>query len=182
MRRRSVLLLFGLGACAARVPGPGAPPGSAALPADVSCVPFARALSGIALSGDAHRWWAAAEGRYRRSRRRAPGAVLVFARTRRLPQGHLAVVVRGVGAREVSVAHANWGSGAERGRVREDQSVVDVSPGNDWTLVRVWHPPTGTLGVKAFPAHGFILPAVAADPARLAARVPDAARAAAGTL
>ena len=182
MRRRSVLLVLGLGACARRASLPGAPPDATALPADVSCVPFARALSGIALAGDAHRWWAAAEGRYRRSQRPSPGAVLVFARTRRLPQGHLAVVVREIGAREVSVAHANWGSGVERGRVREDQAVVDVSPRNDWTLVRVWHPPTGMLGVTAFPTHGFILPLVAADPARLAARVPEAARAAAGTL
>lgn len=183
MRRRLLLLLPALGACTSRPrEGVEAPAGAAALPGDVSCVPFARALSGIALAGDAHLWWAAAAGRYRRGSTPEPGAVLAFRRTGRLPQGHLAVVVRLVGPREVLVTHANWGSGSGRGRVAENQPVHDVSPRNDWSLVRVWHAPSGTLGVTAFPAFGFILPPRPEDPVRLAARVPAAARLSAGTL
>jgi hypothetical protein len=183
MNRRPVLLLLAFGACASR-PREGAEirAGAASLPGSISCVPFARALSGIELSGDAHQWWAAAAGRYRRSASPTPGAVLVLRRSSRLPQGHLAVVVRSLGLREVLVTHANWGSGAGRGRVTENQPVVDVSPRNDWSEVRIWHPGSGTLGVTVFPAHGFILPARAADPADLAARVAEAARRATGTL
>jgi hypothetical protein len=182
MRRRPLLLLPAFGACASRPhEGAEARADPASLPGSISCVPFARALSGIDLAGDAHQWWTAADGRYRRSASPNPGAVLVFRRTGRLPQGHLAVVVRSLGPREVLVTHANWGSGAERGRVTENQRVVDVSPRNDWSSVRVWHPGSGTLGVTVFPAHGFILPARAADPADLAARVPAAARLAMGT-
>ncbi len=187
MRRlRAIMLLLALAGCAAPRPDAIAASGwgteGAGLPGDISCVPFARELSGIALAGDAHRWWAAADGRYARSAAPAPGAVLVFRRTAALPQGHLAVVVRQVGPREVLVTHANWGSGADKGRVAQNQRVVDVSARNDWTSVRVWHPPTQTLGVTIFQSHGFILPAIAADPVRLAANVPRAARAASGTL
>jgi surface antigen len=124
----------------------------------ISCVPYARAASGIRLSGDAWQWWDAAGGRYARGSAPRPGSVLVIARTARLPQGHLAVVRRVVNSREVLVDHANWASGAARGRIALDQLVVDVSPRNDWTMVRVWHPPTGQLGVTPFAARGFIHP------------------------
>lgn len=180
MHRRSLLALAALGACAAPERPREMP--AAALPSDVSCVPFARALSGIALSGDAHRWWAAAEGRYGRGREPVPGAVLVIGRSRSMPQGHLAVVVGRIGPRDILVTHANWGTGRERGRVTENQRVVDVSRRNDWTAVRVWHAPSDTLGVTVHQAYGFILPPQPADPVRLAALVPSAARAAAGTL
>jgi hypothetical protein len=180
MHRRSLLALCILGACAAPERPRETP--AASLPTDISCVPFARALSGIALAGDAHLWWAAADGRYARGREPVPGAVLVIGRSRSLPQGHLAVVVGRVGQREILVTHANWGTGRERGRVTENQRVVDVSRRNDWTAVRVWHPPSDTLGVTVYQARGFILPPQAADPARLAALVPTAAWAAAGTL
>jgi hypothetical protein len=180
--RRSVLLgLLTLGACATQ--SPQAELGAALpLPGDISCVPFARALSGISLAGDAHLWWAAAEGRYPRSARPAPGSVLVIARSRAVPRGHLAVVVALVGPREILVTHANWASGTARGRVAENQRVVDVSQGNDWSSVRVWYPPTQSLGVTVHRASGFIHPGRAVDPARLAARVPQAAEASAGTL
>lgn len=180
MHRRSLLGLLILGACAAPERPREAP--AAAMPSDISCVPFARALSGIVLTGDAHQWWSAAEGRYGRGREPVPGAVLVIGRSRSLPQGHLAVVVGRVGPREILVTHANWGTGRERGRVTENQRVVDVSRRNDWSAVRVWHPPSNTLGVTVYQAHGFVMPPQAADPARLAALVPTAAWAAAGTL
>jgi len=183
MRRRALLLPLAFAACASR-PHEGAEVRGdlAALPGNISCVPFARALSGIDLAGDAHRWWPAAEGRYGRGPAPRPGAVLVFQRSSRLPQGHVAVVVRTLGRREVLVTHANWGSGSERGRVSQNQRVVDVSPRNDWSAVRVWHPGSGTLGVTVFPTYGFVLPPQPADPAQLAARVPAAARLSAGTL
>lgn len=180
MRRAVILGLLALGACATRPPE--AELAAGPLPADVSCVPFARALSGISLSGDAHAWWSAAEGRYPRSASPAPGAVLVISRSRAMPRGHLAVVVASVGPREILVTHANWGSGQARGRVAQNQRVVDVSRANDWSSVRVWHPTTDSLGVTVHRAAGFIHPGRAVDPVRLAAQVPQAARRSAGTL
>lgn len=131
---------------------------AASLTEPVSCVPYARARSGIRLQGDAWRWWGAAAGRYRRDQAPRPGAVLVLARTSRLPHGHLSVVTRVVSSREIRVDHANWASGAARGRIARDQPVVDVSPRNDWSLVRVWYPPVGALGITSFSAYGFIHP------------------------
>jgi surface antigen len=130
----------------------------------LSCVPYARSRSGIALQGDAWQWWEAAAGVYRRGARPTPRAVLVFARTRRLPQGHLAVVRRVEGPRAIRVDHANWASagGGNRGRVAEDQPVLDVSPGNDWTAVRVWYPGIGDFGGTVFATRGFIAPVLVA--------------------
>jgi hypothetical protein len=70
----------------------------------------------------------------------------------------VAVVSRLVGPREIRVDHANWASGAARGRVARDQPVLDVSPGNDWSEVRVWYPRVNDFGNTVFGAHGFVLP------------------------
>lgn len=142
-------------ACATRPVG--YEPGGAG---DLSCVPYARARSGIRLRGDAWEWWHEAAGRYPRSREPRAGAVLVFERTGRLRQGHLAVVARVAGPREIRVDHANWATEgtAARGRVATDQPVRDVSRDNDWSLVRVWYPRIGDFGTTVFPARGFILP------------------------
>ena len=118
----------------------------------LSCVPYARARSGIALRGDAWQWWEAAEGRYARGRAPRTGSLLVLMRTSRLPQGHLAVVTRVVSAREIRVDHANWASGSAKGREARDQPVQDVSPGNDWSLVRVWFPRVNDYGASNWPA------------------------------
>jgi len=161
MRAVLAILLLALAGCGtSRLPPP-APEAPAPITrphfaGPVSCVPYARAASGIRLAGDAWQWWDAAEGRYARGSTPRPGSVLVIARTARLAQGHLSVVRQVVNSREVLVDHANWGSGAARGRVALDQRVVDVSPRNDWTMVRVWHPPTDQLGVTPFAARGFI--------------------------
>ncbi|MCX7931845.1 MAG: CHAP domain-containing protein [Rhodovarius sp.] len=128
----------------------------------LSCVAYARQRTGHSLRGDAWQWWEAAAGRYQRTRRPAPGHVLVFARSRRLPQGHVAVVRRVIHAREIRVDHANWATAgtAARGRIAEDQPVLDVSPRNDWTEVRVWYPPIRDFGTTVFATHGFIGPPI----------------------
>ena len=147
-----LLLPLLLQACAgARGPGTGAYVGG---PVALECAPFARALSGVQLRGDAADWWDAAQGRYERARIPEPGAVLVFARTARLAQGHVAVVSRVTSDREILVTQANW----ERSRVTADQPVLDISPDNDWTSVRVWWPPGQQLGTSSYPTHGFIRP------------------------
>jgi surface antigen len=154
----AILLLLGLAACgSSRGPGTQAvAPLRPQIGEPISCVPYARARSGIQLQGDAWQWWDGAVGRYDRGQIPRPGSVLVIARTSRNPSGHVAVVSRVVNRREILVDHANWASGAARGRIATDQRVVDVSPGNDWTLVRVWYPQANDLGNTAFPARGFV--------------------------
>ncbi len=163
--RSVAVLLFaaGLSACASG--------GPAVSTADLgtyhrglSCAPFARALSGVELRGDAGSWWEEAEGRYVRSRTPEVGAVLVLRPTSRLPDGHVAVVSRLLAPRQVLLTQANW----VPERLTEDQLAVDVSPDNDWTEVRLWWPPTGSLGIRAYPAYGFILPPRPASHAMLA--------------
>ena len=138
----------------------------------LQCAPFANQLSGIALYGDAATWWRKAAGRYRRSHRPEVGAVLVMSRQSRLPYGHVAVVSRLIDRRHLDVMQANW----EPGIVDRDQLVVDVSPRNDWSRVRVWWPPTDTLGITTYRADGFILPRYPATHAELARAVDAAAR------
>lgn len=150
-----MLLLLALAACGSTG---GTGPGAAGISEPTSCVPYARARSGIQLQGDAWTWWDAAAGRYQRSRAPQPGSVLVINRTARMQSGHVAVVSRVVSSREIRVDHANWASGAARGRIATDQRVVDVSPANDWSLVRVWYPRINDLGTTAFPTRGFVHP------------------------
>lgn len=154
----AMLLLLGLAACGStREVARGLPPG---VSEPISCVPYARARSGIQLQGDAWTWWDAAAGRYARGRTPQPGSVLVINRTARLRDGHLAVVSRVVNSREILVDHANWASGAARGRIATDQRVLDVSPRNDWSLVRVWYPRLGDFGTTAVPVRGFVHPRI----------------------
>lgn len=151
------LLLAACGGDAGRVPV--ADPQVALLPPPgkpLQCVPYAREASGINIRGDAWTWWTAADGRYNRGKTPRPGAVLVFARTGRLPLGHLSVVTRRLNAREILVTHANWGSTpGTRGRVAHDVRVIDISPANDWSELRVWN---GASYGKVYPAYGFIYP------------------------
>ena len=155
------LLLVALAACGGRPPAPvvaeiepqiAVPPPSA----PIQCVPYARQVSGIDLRGDAWTWWGQAAGHYARGKKPRLGAVLVFQKTRALPRGHLSVVTRIVGAREILITRANWGSAPDtRGKVATDVRVIDVSPGNDWSELRVWN--GGDFG-KPYPAAGFIYP------------------------
>lgn len=138
----------------------------------IACAPFARELSGIALYGDAASWWEQAAGRYRRVSRPVLGAALVFTREARLPSGHVSVVSRILGDRQIQVTQANWVPGA----LDMDQLVVDVSERNDWTLVRVWWPPIGQLGAHDYRAYGFIEPSEPASRDELVRTAPTAAR------
>ena len=141
---------------------------AAALPAQAEslldyvgqCVPFARAASGIQIYGDAWTWWDQAEGRYQRGDTPRVGAVAVFAKTARLPLGHVAVISRIVDSRVVMVTHANWSrQNGERGHAEQDVTLTDVSPDNDWSEVRVWYRDAEGLGSTTFPLYGFIYPA-----------------------
>lgn len=129
----------------------------AELPAYLQCVPYARQVSGIGIYGDAHTWWEQAAGRYRRGDRPEVGAVMAFAPHRAMQLGHVAAVSRVVDSRTVLLDHANWSPiGGRRGQVERDVTAVDVSPNNDWSLVRVWYAPLQGLGKTPWPVHGFI--------------------------
>jgi hypothetical protein len=120
----------------------------------IECAPFARQVSGIQLYGDAAAWWDQADGRYDRGTDPVEGGVLVFRRSGRLPSGHVSVVARLVSSREIHVTQANW----VHHRITRDEPVVDVSPGNDWSRVRVWWAPSNTLGSTEYQTFGFIVP------------------------
>lgn len=120
----------------------------------LQCVTYARAASGIDLYGNAGKWWNAANGRYERNRRPAPGAVLVF-RPTRSSVGHVAVISRVVGQRLVVASHANW---LNNGQIHEDTPIEDVSPAGDWSQVRVWYTPGNSWGRNRYATFGFIHP------------------------
>jgi hypothetical protein len=121
----------------------------------LECVPYARARSGVALYGDASTWWVAAAGHYLRTAEPRLGSVLVLTGYAGPHRGHLAVVAAMDSAREIRVDHANW---LNDGAVYKDDPVVDVSPDNDWTEVRVWNPRANNWGTKTYLVQGFIGP------------------------
>lgn len=119
----------------------------------LQCVPFARNASGIELSGNAWTWWEEAAGTYERGSTPEPGSILAFRSNGSMRLGHVAVVSRVVNAREIEIDHANWGG--YRGSVARGMPVVDVSPNNDWTAVRVGLANGEEFG-SIYPTHGFI--------------------------
>jgi surface antigen len=121
----------------------------------ISCVPFARNDTGIAVSGNAWQWWENAAGVYARGAVPEPGSVLTFRSNGRMRLGHVAVVSRIINPREVEIEHANWRGPGQRGGVARNIPVVDVSPSNDWTAVRVGLGQTGQFG-SVYPTYGFI--------------------------
>jgi surface antigen len=116
----------------------------------IQCVPYAREVSHIQLSGDAFLWWAEASGRYARGSTPVEGAVLNFRSIGRMPLGHVAVVTSVIDSRTILVTQANW----VHGSITNDVTMQDVSPNNDWTEVEV------ELGDShwgaAYPTYGFI--------------------------
>jgi len=126
-----------------------------AMPAQarLQCVPYARAESGIDIHGNAKTWWAQADGRYARGQEPKVGAVLNFRPTGAMPQGHVAVVSKIIDARTIELDHANW---SRPGMIEHDALAVDVSEKGDWSVVRVWYAPSGSLGERENPTFGFI--------------------------
>jgi hypothetical protein len=120
----------------------------------LQCVPFARNASGIALSGNAVNWWDAAAGVYDRGSRPEVGSVLNFRATGSMRLGHVAVVSAVLGPRDLEIDHANW-SHYGWGNISRATRVVDVSPDNDWSAVRVELGHTGAFGA-VYPTYGFI--------------------------
>jgi surface antigen len=121
----------------------------------ISCVPYARSVSGIEVAGNAWEWWDNAAGRYARGSRPEPGSVLSFSANGRMRLGHVAVVSQVINAREIEVDQANWWGPGMRGGVSHNMPVVDVSENNDWTAVRVGLGQSGEFG-SVYPTNGFI--------------------------
>lgn len=132
-----------------------APPRIVDAHARLQCVPFARRESGVEIYGDANTWWRQAEGRYPRSSSPAPGAVLVTRGYSNPGRGHVAVVTHVESSRVIRVDQANW---LNRGEISVGVPVIDVSPNNDWSEIRVWHIPGGHWGGRVYVADGFIHP------------------------
>src|SRR5579863_5835589 len=121
----------------------------------ISCVPFARADSGITVAGNAWEWWQNAAGIYSRGSVPEPGSVLTFRANGRMRLGHVAVVSRVINTREIEIDHANWWGPGMHGGVARNVPVVDVSEANDWTAVRVGLGQSGEYG-SVYPTYGFI--------------------------
>jgi CHAP domain len=123
----------------------------------ISCVPYARMVTGMNISGDGRQWWHNAAATYARGRTPEHGAVLAFPGSGGMSRGHVAVVSRVVDSRTILIDHANWGGpGIRRGTVMRNVRVVDASDRNDWTAVRVqvgWD--SAALG-RTYPTYGFI--------------------------
>lgn len=119
------------------------------------CVPYARQLSGIQIWGDAVTWWGQAASTYVRSSRPAPGSVLVLRGFNDQTRGHVSYVREVVSSRLLRVDHANW---LKSGEISLNVPVIDISPGNDWSQVRIWHVPGDYWGGRAYDAEGFIHP------------------------
>ncbi|NHN84021.1 CHAP domain-containing protein [Acetobacter musti] len=120
----------------------------------IQCVAFAKAESDIALPGNARDWWSNAAGRYARGQAPESGSVLNFRPIRRMPLGHVAIVTGTLNSRVITIDQSHWGQNSISRNVR----VVDVSPDNDWSAVRVeLNGKTGTFG-SIYPTYGFIYP------------------------
>jgi surface antigen len=119
-----------------------------------NCVAYAKAVTGIKIDGNAGLWWSHAAGRYNRGQDPKIGSILVFKSSGRMRSGHVAVVSGTIGPRKILVDHANW----VRGRVTTAMAVVDTSPANDWTSVKVLGTQPEAGGQRDNPTFGFIYP------------------------
>lgn len=130
---------------------------STAASGGISCVPYARAVTGMQVTGNGGDWWGNAAGLYDRGQRPEPGAVMAFRANQGMSRGHVAVVRQVVNAREVRIDHANWGGpGIRRGSVMQNISVVDVSDRNDWSAVKVQSGWNAEAFGRTYPTYGFI--------------------------
>jgi surface antigen len=129
------------------------------------CVPYARARSGISIHGDANTWWTQAAGRYSREASPLLGSVMVLTGYASDGRNHLAVVSELISDRGIRVDHANW---LNDGNIYVDDPVIDVSPDNDWSAVRVWNARTRAWGTRIYLVEGFIGPGPDGDAQRVA--------------
>jgi surface antigen len=121
------------------------------------CVPYARQATGMDISGNGRDWWHNAAGLYARSNRPEVGSVMAFPGSGGMRSGHVAVVERVISPREVHIHHANWGGpGIRRGSIMRGVSVIDASPNNDWTQVRVQAGHSAENYGRTYPVYGFI--------------------------
>jgi surface antigen len=148
--------------------------GSASLPPYLQCVPYARAVSGIKIFGDAHTWWGQAAGKYARGHAPKVGAVMAFKPSGNSRLGHVAAVSRIVDERTILIRHSNWSPiNGRRGQIEDNVRVVDVSNANDWSAVRVWYAPIQSLGGGHWPIQGFIYPVKPGKAEQLDGRKPE---------
>ncbi|MDB5373860.1 MAG: amidase [Belnapia sp.] len=123
----------------------------------ISCVPYARAVTGMQVSGNGGDWWGNAAGLYDRGQRPEAGAVMAFRANQGMSRGHVAVVRQVLNRREVLIDHANWGGpGIRRGSVMQNVTVVDVSDRNDWSAVKVQSGYNAEAFGRTYPTYGFI--------------------------
>jgi len=118
----------------------------------IQCVQYVVANSEFRVRGNARDWWNNARDVHARGNTPEPGSVLSFRSVRTMPLGHVAVVSRVVSSREIRIDHSNW---VHRGVLRGAE-VVDVSPRNDWTAVRVSLKPGAAAYGSIYPTNGFI--------------------------
>ena len=121
----------------------------------LQCVPYARDHSQVKIYGDAADWWNKAAGIYSRSEEPSLGSVMVLTGYAGPHRGHVAVVRAMVSSREIRIDHANW---LDDGAIFTDDPVVDVSPDNDWSQVRVFNERAGAWGGRTYLVQGFIGP------------------------
>ncbi|MBL7239882.1 CHAP domain-containing protein [Komagataeibacter rhaeticus] len=127
----------------------------------IQCVAFAKSASDVEIRGNAVDWWYNAAGRYARGSAPEEGSVLNFRGTRRMPLGHVAVVRQLVNSRTIIIDQSHWGQGG----ISRAVPVIDVSPNNDWSAVRVaLNNHSGGFG-SIYPTYGFIYarPAAGSD-------------------
>jgi hypothetical protein len=122
------------------------------------CVEYARLRSGFQIFGDAKTWWTRAQDAYAKLTQPVADAVMVFAGSRRIRRGHVAFVTELVSPREIRVDQANW---ENRGEIDHATPVLDVSPNNDWSAVRVWDMASGQFGARVYAIKGFLARALA---------------------
>jgi len=118
----------------------------------IQCVAFAKTNSDVVLRGNAADWWYHAAGVYARGSAPEAGSVLNFRATRRMPLGHVAVVTNVVNSRKIIIDQSHW---AQRG-ISRNVEVVDVSPENDWSSVRVGLNGRSDAYGSIYPTYGFI--------------------------
>jgi hypothetical protein len=136
-----------------------APSRADGLPPPTQCALFAREFTGINIRGDAWSWWnLATTQQYPHSDVPKAETILVLRATPQLKLGHVGIVKKVIGPREILITHANWGNDDPTRRIVHDSTaVVDVSPDNDWTQLRFFNAPAHAFG-KVYAAYGFIYP------------------------